>query len=164
MPFDVREITNFFLDTADVKKKPLTNMGLQKTLYYAHGWHLKIFKEPLIKNSFEAWEYGPVIKTIYDEFRGHKDLPIKSRAKKFSSDHGDFVVVDYQLNDNLKAFLENIFELYGTKHPYELSKMSHAEDGPWNKIREKSRTEVCLQMKIPNDLIASYFEGQNVFQ
>jgi uncharacterized phage-associated protein len=76
--YDVRDITNFVLDSADKRGVAITNLSLQKLLYFIHGWFYSIYDEPLIKNKFEAWQYGPVQRVIYDQFKVCKDKYIKN--------------------------------------------------------------------------------------
>ncbi len=43
-------------------------MKLQKMVFFAHGYHLAKYGEPLIKDEFLAWKFGPVVLTIYDQY------------------------------------------------------------------------------------------------
>lgn len=55
----------------------LTNLKLQKLLYYQQGYHLAAFGTPLFSDSVEAWMYGPVVPAVYDVFSvyGSSALP-----------------------------------------------------------------------------------------
>lgn len=48
----------------------LTNLKLQKLLYYQQGYHLAAFGTPLFDEEIEAWMYGPVVPCVYDEYSG----------------------------------------------------------------------------------------------
>lgn len=55
----------------------LSNLKLQKLLYYCQGAHYKWDHEPLFQDErFETWEYGPTIRRIYNSFRqfGQNDI------------------------------------------------------------------------------------------
>ena len=56
----------------------LTNLKLQKLLYYQQGYHLAAFGTPLFSEDVEAWMYGPVVPTVYDVFSayGSSALPV----------------------------------------------------------------------------------------
>jgi len=73
MPFhrtyDARAVANYFLELAGQEGKPLDPMGIQKLVYFAHGWTLAIYDRPLISQRVEAWDYGPVIRDLYNEFK-----------------------------------------------------------------------------------------------
>lgn len=55
----------------------LTNLKLQKLLYYQQGYHLAIFDTPLFEEKVEAWMYGPVVPVVYDIYAqyGAASLP-----------------------------------------------------------------------------------------
>ena len=42
----------------------LTNMKLQKMLYYEQGFHLACFGTPLFNEDIEAWQYGHVVTCV----------------------------------------------------------------------------------------------------
>lgn len=46
----------------------LTNLKLQKLLYYQQGFHLAAFDAPLFNDSMESWMYGPVVPVVYDTY------------------------------------------------------------------------------------------------
>lgn len=160
---DAREIANFLLDYADQERKPLTNMALLKVIYYAHGWHLKMFSKPLVKNTFEAWPHGPVIKVVYEAFKGNKDQNISNRAKKFNPIKNEEVIAQYNFENNLISFLKSVFDVYAGIDAITLSKMTHEADGPWDITMKKSRHGVCMQLKIQNDIIKDYFDRSNTW-
>lgn len=56
----------------------ITNLKLQKLLYYQQGYHLAAFDTPLFDESVEAWIYGPVVPVVYDYFQpyGATSLPV----------------------------------------------------------------------------------------
>ena len=71
-------IANEFLRRAG--KAGLTQMQIQKLVYFAHGWNLALSNEPLTTDSPQAWNYGPVYSDLYDHTkyfgRGQIDRPI----------------------------------------------------------------------------------------
>lgn len=60
--YSAKDIAMAFVKKAIESGKPVTQMQLQKMVYFAHGLHLANTKgEPLVKEEFQAWRYGPVI-------------------------------------------------------------------------------------------------------
>jgi uncharacterized phage-associated protein len=47
----------------------ISNMKLQKLLYYQQGFHLAYFGKPLFEEDIEAWMYGPVVPSVYSHFK-----------------------------------------------------------------------------------------------
>ena len=84
-PCSSKAVANYFLDIAERDGKTLNPMKLQKLVYIAHGWHLAIRRRPLIRESVEAWKYGPVIADLYHEFKKFGNMPITERATEIKS-------------------------------------------------------------------------------
>lgn len=157
MAVDAREVANFFLDVAEEKKVPLTALALLKLIYYAHGWFLAEHDQPLVKNRFEAWKYGPVIKVVYNQFKNFRNQPIESRAYFFDPVDRIKTIAVHEFSNELSFFLRNIFEEYSRYHPFELSGMSHAVGGPWDRVWNNSSEKINLGMIIENNIIKQYF-------
>ncbi|MEG4530096.1 type II toxin-antitoxin system antitoxin SocA domain-containing protein [Microcoleus sp. D2_18a_D3] len=103
----------------------MTNMKVQKLLYYAQSLHLALYNEPLFAEEIQAWRYGPVCPPAYRfycDFEA-KQLPIppKESLSDFPSEK--------------KELLEEIWEYFGGYHAYRLSDMTHGEF-PWKKARK----------------------------
>ena len=49
----------------------MSNLKLQKMLYYEQGFHLAKFNTPLFDEEIEAWMYGPVVPAVYNHFHPH---------------------------------------------------------------------------------------------
>ena len=78
--YDPRAIANLILDEAQQMGRPVTNLALQKLLYFAHALFLIRRKQQLVSGYFEAWQYGPVHPTAYQAFKSAADQPISFRA------------------------------------------------------------------------------------
>src|SRR4051794_25170043 len=78
---DARKIANLLLSEFDSKRFDVTNLKLNKILFFLHAFHLVRNSRPLIKNHFEAWEHGPVVRVVYHEFKLFERAPITSLAK-----------------------------------------------------------------------------------
>jgi uncharacterized phage-associated protein len=78
--YDPRAVANLMLDEADKRGWTITNLALQKLLYFAHGIHLTKTKRPLVSGYFEAWQYGPVHPAVYRAFKPSGSAPIINRA------------------------------------------------------------------------------------
>lgn len=60
---DVAEYTLWYSNI--ILKSPITNLKLQKLLYYIQGSNIVLNKSPLFDNCIEAWKYGPVVPDVY---------------------------------------------------------------------------------------------------
>lgn len=161
MPQDARAIANFILDYADEQGIDLTIMSLLKIIYFAHGWHLAEKNEPLVKNQFEAWQHGPVVRALYEQFSKSGDKPIKVRGMIFDPVRGTSSIAQCRLTSEEAQFLRNIFDTFAGFHAFELSHLSHVPGSPWDRIWNASLTRVNPGMKIPNELIRAHFLDQD---
>ncbi|MDA1322534.1 MAG: DUF4065 domain-containing protein, partial [Proteobacteria bacterium] len=82
MARDVREIANAVLDVAEANGFVLSNLPLNKIIYFAHAWYLAQYNEPLVDSAFEAWQHGPVHPQVYRQLRTFGDKPIKGRLTR----------------------------------------------------------------------------------
>jgi uncharacterized phage-associated protein len=157
--YDVRDITNFVLDSADQRGVAITNLSLQKLLYFIHGWFYSIYDEPLIKNKFEAWQYGPVQRVIYDQFKACKDKPIRTvRATHIDPENGHEVYKEPEISDDHALIIQQVLDRYAAYTASQLVAESHVEDGPWEYVWEQAEEVVYPGMKIPNSIILEHFK------
>lgn len=119
---------------------PTTHFKLQKMLYILEVKSLIHYGKSLIDENFEAWEYGPFLRSVYDKYSYMAACEIKVRQK-----------TDRELpSDQRNSIINNIDELAGM-NLWELAQISMEADTPWAKVYKKG-----TQVKIPNQLIVSY--------
>jgi uncharacterized phage-associated protein len=176
MPYDARAIANFFIDLAQESGEPLSPMKLQRLVYFANGWNLAIRGSSLIDEPVEAWSFGPIIRSLYEEFKKYGEEPIteKALAMKHSSDvhpmarHGRTYVPSIAADDATGAFtrslLNKIWEVYGPYSAIQLTNMTHDPESPWYRVHQMhqastSKKEVLPE--IPDELIRDYFLQQS---
>ncbi|WP_366513810.1 type II toxin-antitoxin system antitoxin SocA domain-containing protein [Planktotalea sp.] len=58
-------------------------MKLQKLVYIAYGWHLALSGKKLFTEEIEAWKHGPVVPSLYHEFKHLRENPITSFATSY---------------------------------------------------------------------------------
>ncbi len=137
MSYESKAIANYFIDLATREKKSLTPMKLQKLIYFAHGWNLAIHDEPLIDEQIEAWKFGPVINTIYHEFKHFGNQPITDHATDIELDEENtlnFRIITPKINSDdidTKALLDKVWEIYGKYSAVQLSNATHQPGTPW---------------------------------
>lgn len=158
-PYDARAIANFLLDIAETRKLELTQLSLLKLLYFAHGWYLAKTGSPLVKQEFEAWEYGPVIKVIRDEFKPFGKKPIKARAYKLDLYKNQRVLVEPILATQDENFVREIFDAYHVYDAWSLSNMTHEKGSPWDVVWNSSEPMGRFALRIRNEDIKQHFIG-----
>jgi len=144
MSYAVQIVANEFLDLAKRDGELLDPMKIQKLVYLAHGWNLALRGEPLVRQEVEAWPYGPVISSLYQEFKKFRASPITERA---SSPKGE------NLSDNPRRLIEAVWKRYRQFSSIQLSMLTHESGFAWDlTIKERGPFSV-----IPNELIRDEF-------
>ena len=117
----------------------LTNLSLQKLLYLAHMKFLgQASGEPLLKEAFEAWKYGPVVSRLYQEVKKFGDAPI-----------ADMFLVDRNLRRLEHAMIKEIVDAYGNVSPGHLVELTHRSGGAWAEFYQPQVEHIA----IPNSAI-----------
>ena len=73
-------VANEFLNLAKEEKNLICNLKLIKLMYVAQGLSLSLLDKELFPEPIEAWRYGPVIPSIYHEFKHFGKDPIDERS------------------------------------------------------------------------------------
>ena len=156
-PYDPRSVANLMLDVADDNKIEVTNIALQKLLYFANGLYLTEHSKPLVSGYFEAWTYGPVHPAVYDAFKVAGANPINFRAYGCDPLTGQQKELQRITDKFVSRFLTKIVLGYAESSASRLIEISHAKKAPWDFIEKKARHSVVLGMRIPNDVIIERF-------
>jgi uncharacterized phage-associated protein len=105
------------------KKRPITAWKLQKLIYYCQVWALVWDEEPLFKEKILAWANGPVVKELYQLYKG-----------QFYVEESLQGCPDY-LCETQKDTVNHVLKAYGDKTAQWLSDLTHSED-PWIQARK----------------------------
>lgn len=118
------DIAKQFLKLAKEDGEVLEPMKLLKLTYIAHGWYLGFYDKPLMKNSVQAWKYGPVIPELYHV------------TKRFGFRNVDLETIELysenKLNDKDQSFVKTIWNAYKKFTGPELSIKTHMKNTPWD--------------------------------
>lgn len=163
-PYDARSVANLLLDVAQERfgRPAITNLALQKLLYFAHGHFLVRTSKPLVTGSFEAWTYGPVHPAIYREFKNAGAEPIAMRAIARDVMTGSLLKLPRIQDDEAEAQIGFVVEAYGCLSAGRLVEISHAERGPWWTTVNKAKTSVALGLRISDSVTKECFRFQKV--
>lgn len=131
--------------------KFVTQMKLQKLVYFAQGAHLAKYNKALINETFQAWMYGPVIPEIYQDFKLYGSRPITDTSEFIPSS-------TYSPPFRLDAdALDSINYTWGVLKDFSamsLSNWTHQPNGPWSKVYDPDTKSTPIN----NKDIKQYFE------
>lgn len=161
-PYDPRAVANLLLDVADEFGISVSNLALQKLLYFAHGHFLIETGRPLVSGAFEAWNNGPVHPAVYHAFKSAGREPIRTRAVGRNIITGEVrQLVSPRTADVLRQ-LRKVIDAYGHLSAGLLVAISHAKDGPWATVRDRATRGIALGARIPDSLTKALFGKQKV--
>lgn len=128
MPSSI-DVAKFFLAQSNEEAGDLvSNLKLQKLVYYAQGFHLAVYDEPLFTDSIEAWTHGPVVPNVYHHYKqfgsGSIPAPIDFNLEAFSPEQVEL--------------LNEVQQIYGQYSAWRLREMTH-EEAPGGTIIRQGR-------------------------
>ncbi|MCY4048764.1 MAG: DUF4065 domain-containing protein [Hyphomicrobiales bacterium] len=118
----------------------ISNLRSQKVLYFAHMYLLGEVGEPLIRESFEAWDYGPVEPNLYRH--------VKIFGKESIEKPVFYGMKGAEPNTHEYDMLEILYKATRDVHPGDLINMTHWEKGAWYEYYEPGSN-----IRIPNERI-----------
>jgi uncharacterized phage-associated protein len=152
MSYSASLIAYAFVKKGIEEDRPVTQMKLQKMVFFAQGVHLATHGDPLIDELFQAWKYGPVIPKIYHDYKYYGSLPILDTDMIFtaSSEEKELATLSKKAIETIDYTWESLKKLGGIK----LSNWTHKEGSPWKQTYIPGTND-----EINNDLIKTYFEN-----
>lgn len=139
------DVAKHTLNHVDRLEKNITNLKLQKILYYIQAQSLKQNDKPLFSNPIEAWRHGPVVRSVYNYYREYTNRPITELEDTWDS----FTKGEKRLMDSV---IENLID----KDEWDLVRRTHGE-APWKSVYEKgSSNEITLKS------IKDYFANRDI--
>jgi uncharacterized phage-associated protein len=159
MAYDVRSVANLVLDFAEQLGATVSNITINKIVFFLHAWYLAKTGTPLVSAKIEAWDYGPVFRELYWEFNAFGKEPISTRAmRRNPTTTNKEVSVDIFAPDDL-AFLRPLLERYLKMPVGKLIELSHVKEGPWDRVYNHP-SESNPGMRISDEIIREFFQKQ----
>lgn len=129
-------LSNNILKRGRADNVRITPMKLQKLLYYVCVKYAKETGELPIYERFDVWKYGPVLTSIYAEFKPYGSSAITSFA---TNAKGRAVAVDESVNPLLKKCLDYVWKKLGRYSAIELSERTHRKGSGWYAAYQEDR-------------------------
>lgn len=129
MSYSPATVANYFLNKASQEGRALTPMQVLKLVYIAHGWCLGYFKRPLITEPVQAWKYGPVIRSLYDDMKKYGSGAISELLPTAPFPW----VRSAEVGPDVAPLLDSVWNSYARFSGVQLSAMTHLPGTPWHK-------------------------------
>lgn len=126
------EVAKYIINKCIELNRPISNLQLQKILYYVQGEYMKCNDgQPLFNNEIMAWQYGPVVPEVYYEYNKYcSNAIIFKECGEANFNVEDQSVVDSVISEKSKL------------NAWSLVKATHSED-PWkNTFNNNPNTKI----------------------
>lgn len=123
-------VADFFISLSNITGNLISNLKLQKLVYYSDAWHLANHGEPLIQEDFQAWVHGPVIPALYGEYKHFSWQPIDRPDLNEQA----YASIREKFDPKTLLLMDAVTDSYFGLSAFELEKMTHSEL-PWRAAR-----------------------------
>lgn len=139
------DVANFFISLSNsAEEGHITNMKVNKLVYFAQAWSMVNLKEKLFDENIEAWQHGPVVPSVYNSFSKYKSHNIDKTCGIF--DENNFT------NEQIDL-LTDVALAYGAYSAAYLRGLTHKPGTPWSMVYEEHKKNI-----IPDEMIYNYFK------
>jgi uncharacterized phage-associated protein len=120
-----KKVASYFIDKSSKldENNDLTNLKLQKILYFAQVESIKKNGEKLFADDIEAWQYGPVVPKVYEWLKGCGAYTVTSF---------DVALDASGLTDQTKQFLDGMWEKCRKYSAWYLVDKTHKPNSAWS--------------------------------
>jgi len=130
---NVQLVAKYIINQNSPDDGDVSNLKLQKLLYYCQGFHLALNRSPLFTAIIEHWDHGPVVPESYHEYKHYGKTPIPA-VPCFDANC---------INDESRSVIDEVLKVYGQFAPWKLRDMTHNEP-PWANTTD--REEITHEM------------------
>ena len=159
MAYRAIDIAKIIVNDAIDIGHPITNLKLQKLLYYVQAAFLVEYNTPCFDDDIVAWKYGPVVERVYNDFRIYGSNIINNRitqlrTAEFNGERIVFKTVDIDslnIPEKDATLILSIVNKFSTYTAWQMVELTHKET-PW--------ADTKIGDTISNDKIRTYFKNQ----
>lgn len=123
---DALNVANYIIDNWSDKFE-ITNLKLNKLVYYSQVESLRKYNRPLFDDIVEAWQYGPVEPAVYRAFSSYG-------RNRISKSTGSAI-----LDGTPKKLIDSVMDKLGMLTAFDLVTLSHKPDGAWASVYSPDR-------------------------
>lgn len=152
MSYEAETIANAFLRLGKEDGRGISNMKMQKLLYFAQGHAMSLLDSELISDNCQAWDYGPVFPHTYQFLKNYGAENITAEIVDVEDPHR----FEPELDTKAEKLVRAVWNKYGKLSALRLSELSHVTNGPWAKTRRKHDGD--YRAVIDKKLIKQYFQ------
>jgi uncharacterized phage-associated protein len=155
MTYTPQHVANFILEQGEKDNIDISPMKLLKLVYIAYGWVLALTDTRLFEEDIQAWKHGPVVPSIYHEFKHFGKMPVTERAMAVDLDTSTTTYPSFAPNDTqTKLILGKVWSVYKDFSGWALRNKTHAHGSPWQQVYKPGELETL----IPDEKIKAHYQ------
>ena len=146
------KLAKYILYAANQRGIQMTNLKLQKLLYYCQAWHLAITESELFPERIEAWVHGPVVPPVFRMFKEYRwnNLPLPSEEPEIEYGEPSCPIRDH---------VAEVLDAYAHLSGYQLEALTHHES-PWLSARNGIAPDAPSTARITNESMKEYYQSR----
>ena len=160
MIYDALEVSRHIVNYCNDSKYGMTNLKLQKLLYFIQAYSLIKRGRPCFNDEIEAWDFGPVVPSVYHEYKRYGAFyifSIKTYIEFDKSNSWNMREVEYKdniINEKDKKLINEVVNAFSNYSASDLVSLTHAQD-PWKNAYKSRQSNV-----ITKKAIEEFFNGK----
>src|SRR3546814_657696 len=145
MTYEPSHVANYMLERAESEGRHLTPMKLLKLVYIAYGWSIALLRKKLFDEQFRAWDHGPVVRSLYHEFKHFGGSAIRGRAVTLDLESQTVCVPTIPEEDEeTNIVLDKVWDIYKDFGAWALRDKTHEPGTPWNVVYEDEERRTAI--------------------
>lgn len=158
----VLDVARFIINYSNEKEYSISNLKLQKLLYFVQAYYLSFTKshEPCFEEEIEAWDFGPVVPLVYHEFKafGGSDIPTITSYYEFGSENNIWSIrkvpfSQESISEENREIISSVVDKFALYSASALVALTHRQT-PWKNAYRPHENRI-----ITKDSIKEYFYG-----
>lgn len=152
------DIARYIINKCHNEGYLISNLKLQKLLYFTQGFSLALNKNPIFSDEIEAWDFGPVVPAVYREYKMYGANEIPKITSYFDVDYDsdtfldEIIVSEDIFTQKERMIMNSVVDKFGKLSANALVSVTHKQS-PWITSYSKGRCS-----KISKNKIKDYFE------
>ena len=110
--YSAKELSKYIINKCTIDEEYISNLQLQKILFYIQEYYLKKEKRAIFADEIYAWQFGPVVPEVYYEFCGYGAMPIYNEY-------------NVEIDNEDRRIIDNIIEAKREMKPWQLVEETH---------------------------------------
>lgn len=123
MMYNALDIAAYIVEHENTCGRVVSNLRLQKQLYFVQASFYQRYGEPCFKDQIEAWDFGPVVPTVYKVYKyfGSFHIPYAAKSSSMIIQERDQAYIGSLLDSLSKFSTSTLVDISHAQKPWQLA-------------------------------------------